>query len=61
VALTVEPCELPTERSTDGARQYAKACHPEWSISVEAQGDRQFVEAVLNGLQVRNVRVAQRP
>jgi hypothetical protein len=61
VTLTVEPCEIPTERSTDGARHYAKVCHPESSISVEAQGDRRFVEAVLNGLQVRNVRVAGRP
>jgi hypothetical protein len=61
VALTVEPCDAPTERSTDGARLYAKACHPDWSISVEAQGDQRFVETVLNELQIRNVRVAGRP
>jgi hypothetical protein len=61
VTLTVEPCEAPTQRSADGARHYAKACHPEWSISVQVQGDRHFVEAVLNGLQVRNVSVARQP
>jgi hypothetical protein len=61
VALTVEPCEAPTQRGSDGARHDAKACHPEWSISVQVQGDRRFVEAVLNELQIRNVRVAGQP
>ncbi len=58
LSLQLRECDVPrTEREgVAGPEHGASLCRPEWSTWVNVSGDDQFVEAVIQGLDIRNVR-----
>lgn len=60
--LSIAPtrkCDKPrTDRTNNGREYQVTLCRPRWSMELTAIGDKGFVDAIIAGLDIRNVRLA---